>query len=85
MAKAKPKSLADDVGDSLQAYKPKSWWDGLPPEGREELLRVRERYQSGGYDGSRTALARVLEARCAERGWKTCDHKRLREWLAKTP
>ena len=85
MAKSKVKSLADDVGELMVAYSPRTWWDRLPEDAQRELLAVRERFQSGGYQGSGTALARVLEARCAERGWKTCDHKRLREWLAKTP
>ena len=84
MAKPKAKSLADDVGELMVAYSPKTWWDRLPDDAQRELLAVRERFQSGGYQGARTALARVLHDRCSQRGWKTCDPKRLGEWLAKT-
>ncbi len=81
MPKAKTPSLADDVGESLKACAPKTWWDHLPPEAKAELLAVRATFKAGGYGARRGTIARVLVDRCRERGWKTCDHKRFAEWL----
>ena len=82
MPKNKSKTLADFVADGLVTAVRQNWLDILPAEAREEITAVRERYKGGGYgQAKRGTIARLIHANCVERGWKTCDTKRLSEWL----
>lgn len=81
MAKAKPLSelVAEGVHKSTQQ---RTWFGLLPDEAQKELADVRQRFAAGEYAPARSGtVARVLIAHCQERGWKTCDHKRVAEWL----
>lgn len=80
---AKGKTLADLVAAGVAAEsKRQTWWELLPDEARQELTAVREQWLAGGYGrAKRGTVARILVAHCGERGWKTCDVKRLSEWL----
>ena len=78
----KNKALADVVADGLVTAVRRMWLDALPADARAELIAVRSRYKDGGYGpAKRGTIARLLHANCADRGWKTCDTKRLSEWL----
>lgn len=69
---------------AVAASRPVTWFDRLPTEAQDALLAARTKFHAGGYgDISRFALARVLVAYAKEHGWKTCDRKRMHEWLEK--
>lgn len=81
MGKTKP--LADLIAaDVATTCGKRTWFELLPDEGRQEILAVRERLQSGGYGhAKRGTVARMLLQYCGERGWKVADEKRLALWL----
>ena len=78
-------TLADGIADGIaDAMKRQTWWSALPSDAQAELAEVHARYRSGKYGGAkRLTVAKLIQASCAERGWKTCDTKRLAEWLQK--
>lgn len=77
------KRLADLIAaDVATSCGRRTWFELLPDEGRQEILAVRERLQSGGYGhAKRGTVARMLSQYCSERGWKVADEKRLALWL----
>jgi hypothetical protein len=78
-SKALADLIAADVATSLVK---RTWFELLPDDGRQEILAVRERLQSGGYGhAKRLTVARMLFQYCGERGWKVADEKRLALWL----
>lgn len=78
-------ALADEILAAVPAVvHRRTWWDDLPAEAAAELLEVRKRFQSGQYGTiKKYQVAQLLFDRCRSRGWKTCDSRRLAEWLAK--
>ena len=77
--------LADEILEvAATVGRRPTWWDRLPAEATSELLDVRHRFQAGEYgELKRHQLGELLFTRCKARGWRTCDARRLAEWLAK--
>lgn len=78
-------SLADEILAAVPGVvRRKTWWDDLPEEAAADLLDVRRRFQAGEYGPKlkKYQLADLLFARCKDRGWRTCDARRLAIWLA---
>lgn len=74
--------LADEIAAAdPSAFKRRTWFDNLPAEASEELLAVRQRFQTGGYDLKALQVAKLLYQKCKARGWKTCDATRFAVWL----
>lgn len=69
---------------SVAAERRLTWFDRLPTEAMDTLLAAREKFHAGGYGTTkRHTLARILLEYCQTRGWRSCDCKRMSEWLAK--
>jgi hypothetical protein len=80
---AKSDFLADiDAAAAVQCVR-RTWFDALSEEAQKELLSVRHRWRDGKYTMKRMTLARFVIKAATDRGWKTCDLKRMAEWLAK--
>ena len=78
-------ALADEILAAVPSVvKRRTWFDDLPDDAQAELLQVRQRWQAGGYGPllKRRTLGAMLVDRCRDRGWHTCDARRLAEWLA---
>lgn len=58
---------------------PRSWFQRLPSEAREELEAVRQSFNSGLHQKRAFALA-IIEA-AKERGWEIAKEKQVIEWL----
>lgn len=85
MAKANQLADIDAAVAAFTAERRLTWFDRLPTEAMDSLLAARQKFQSGGYgDLPRLTLARVLIDYAEKHGWKTCDYKRMGEWLRKT-
>jgi hypothetical protein len=69
------------VEATAQASRRKTWFDHLPSDAREVLTAARKKFHAGGYEISRHALAKVLIEHAKGRGWRTCDQRRMCEWL----
>lgn len=84
MAKA---SILDEIDAAVMhvhAERHSTWFDKLPPEPQKVLLAAREKFHAGGYGTTkRLTLARILIEYCETRGLRSCDYKRMGEWLAK--
>jgi hypothetical protein len=80
---ARSKALADLIAaDVAISCARQTWFELLTDDGRQEILAVRTRWQSGGYGhAKRFTVARMLFQYCNERGWKVADEKRLALWL----
>ena len=80
---AKSVSLADAIRTGvLEESKRATWWTELSDSQREELSDVRRNFHAGEYGrAKRGTVARLLKSYCDKRGIKTCDTKRLSEWL----
>lgn len=83
MAKAKPKSLLDDVLARATGSKPgfKSWFERLPADAQEELLAVRATFDPMTHQ--KNAFASAIMSACADRGWATCGRQGVIDWLDK--
>lgn len=85
MAKGNMLADIDAAVAAVTAERRLTWFDRLPTEAMDTLLAAREKFHAGGYGKlRRLTLARILIDHAAKRGWRTCDDKRLSEWLAKT-
>lgn len=80
-------SLADEILQAVpEVTRRKKWFDYLPQEAMTELLEVRHRWQAGEY-GPKVkpmTIGKLLVARCQDRGWETCDARRMSEWLQRS-
>lgn len=81
----KRSSLADRIANGIaDAMKRQTWFSSLPSEAQTELAEVHQRFRSGRYGSAkRLTVAKLILSHCEERGWKTCDTRRLAEWLQK--
>ena len=79
-------ALADEILAAVPSnVRRPTWWDKLPKEASAELLDVRRRFHAGEYgELTRYRLGTLLLQRCQSRGWRTCDARRMAEWLAQT-
>lgn len=62
---------------------PLTWFERLPAEAQQELLRVR-----AGFDPARhqkRAFYRALKAAAERRGWAIAGEKQVTQWLASQP
>jgi hypothetical protein len=84
MAKGNMLAEIDVAVAAAMAERRLTWFDRLPTEAMDTLLAAREKFHAGGYGTTkRLTLARILIEYCETRGWRSCDHKRMGEWLAK--
>jgi hypothetical protein len=80
---AKAPSLIDDVLALVANYRPgpQTWFDVLPPEAQQELLRARDSFDPAIHQ--KRAFWRALKAAAEKRGWKIAGEKQITEWLRK--
>ena len=78
---AKKPSLLDDVLGCISNAKPgpPTWFDRLPPEAQQEMLRVRESYMPLAYQ--KRAYYRATQAAAEKRGWQIPGEKQFLAWL----
>lgn len=75
--------LVDEVLEAVanSGAGPLTWFERLPDEAQQELLRVR-----AGFDPARhqkRAFYRALKAACERRGWLIAGEKQVTQWLAR--
>lgn len=77
----KTPSLADDVLALVSNYRPgpATWFDVLPPDAQQEMLRARDSFDPAIYQ--KRAFYRALKAAAEKRGWKIAGEKQVTEWL----
>ena len=80
---AKKPSLADDVLALVSNYRPgpPTWFDLLPPDAQQELLRARDSFNPAIHQ--KRAFYRALKAAAEKRGWKIAGEKQVNEWLSR--
>ena len=80
---AKATSLADDVLALVANYRPgpASWFDMLPPDAQQEMLRARDSFDPAQHQ--KRAFYRALKSAAEKRGWKIAGEKQVNEWLSR--
>lgn len=82
-------SVLDDIDAEVAtaaAARRETWFERLPPEEQRKFAAAREKFHDGGYGTlPRLTLGRALIQYAEKRGLRTCDYKRMGEWLAKKP
>lgn len=80
-------SSLDDIDAAVAtavATRRGTWFDRLPLEVQHKFAAAREKFHAGGYGTvPRLTLGRALMKYAEDHGLRTCDYKRMGEWLAK--
>ena len=79
----KASSLADEVLASVANSRPggMTWFDRLPPDAQQEMLRLREAYDPAVHQ--KRAFYKALKAATEKRGWHIAGEKQFGDWLRK--
>ena len=76
------KEIDAAVASAALMQRPRTWFDNLHSDAQRVLIEARRKFHAGGYDVKRRTLARLLCGYCQKNGWKSCDERRMSEWLA---
>jgi len=82
MAEKRP-SLADAIRAAVPPapIRSRAWWHGLPPDVLAELEAVRADWKAGRLPGSKSALARAIQAELSARGLSDVGIQGITAWL----
>ena len=74
--------LVDEVLEAVAnaGSGPLTWFERLPPEAQQELLRVRAGFDPAKHQ--KRAFYRALKAAADRRGWSIAGEKQVTQWLA---
>lgn len=82
MAEKRP-SLADAIRAAVppSPIRSRAWWHGLPPDALAELEAVKADWKAGRLPGSKSALARAIQAELSARGLSDVGIQGITAWL----